>query len=44
MQRRDVEDFVGLRDGWWKSIFRDVQFWVPITVLLIGLVLLKVAQ
>jgi len=44
MQQRDGEDFVGLRKGWWTSVLRDVQFWVPITVLLIGLVLLRVAQ
>jgi hypothetical protein len=26
---------------WWIAIFRDVQFWIPIAVLLIGLLLLR---
>jgi len=28
----------------WIAIFRDVQFWVPLVVLLIGLLLLSIAR
>jgi hypothetical protein len=30
--------------GWWTAVFRDVQFWVPMIVLLIGLLLLWMAR
>lgn len=32
------------RPSYWAAIFRDVQFWVPLIVLLIGLVLLCFVQ
>ncbi len=28
----------------WTAVFRDVQFWVPLTVLLIGLLLLRIVR
>jgi hypothetical protein len=28
----------------WSAVFRDVQFWVPLVVLLIGLLLLGLAR
>lgn len=37
------EAFVGKKKGWWMAIFRDIQFWVPVGVLLIGLLLLRIA-
>ncbi|MGI8959650.1 MAG: hypothetical protein ACR2IV_07820 [Bryobacteraceae bacterium] len=30
--------------NWPKAIFRDVQFWVPFVVLMIGLLLLRLVQ
>jgi hypothetical protein len=30
--------------NWRAAIFRDVQFWVPFAVLLIGLLLLRLVQ
>jgi hypothetical protein len=44
MQQSDEFAGVKPRRGWWKAVFRDVQFWVPLVVLLIGLLLLRVAQ
>jgi hypothetical protein len=32
------------RRGWWTAVLRDVQFWVPLIVLLIGLLLLRMAR
>jgi len=29
---------------WWVAMFRDVQFWVPVVVLLTGLILLRAIQ
>jgi hypothetical protein len=29
---------------WWVAMFRDVQFWVPLAVLMGGLILLKAIQ
>ena len=26
----------------WTAVFRDVQFWIPVAVLLIGLLLLRI--
>jgi len=34
----------GRRRAWWVTMFRDVQFWVPLAVLLGGLILLRVIQ
>jgi hypothetical protein len=28
----------------WAAVFQDVQFWVPLTVLLIGLLLLRIVR
>jgi hypothetical protein len=33
-----------LSRNWPKAIFRDVQFWVPFVVLMIGLLLLRLVQ
>jgi hypothetical protein len=30
--------------AWWVAMFRDVQFWVPLAVLLGGLIILKAIQ
>ena len=30
--------------AWWVAMFHDVQFWVPLAVLLGGLVLLRAIQ
>jgi hypothetical protein len=30
--------------AWWAAMFRDVQFWVPLAVLLGGLILLRAIQ
>jgi hypothetical protein len=29
---------------WWVAMFGDVQFWVPLAVLLIGLIILRAIQ
>jgi hypothetical protein len=29
---------------WWVAMFRDVQFWVPLAVLLAGLIILRAIQ
>jgi hypothetical protein len=29
---------------WWVAMFRDVQFWVPLAVLLTGLIILRAIQ
>jgi hypothetical protein len=34
----------GTRGTWWMAMFRDVQFWVPVAVLLGGLILLRAIQ
>jgi len=33
-----------LKKPWWTVVFRDIQFWVPLIVLLIGLLLLRIAR
>ena len=41
----DENRTVKARSGmWWAAMFRDVQFWVPLAVLLGGLILLKAIQ
>ncbi len=36
---------VNRRSGtWWVAMFRDVQFWVPLAVLLSGLIILTAIQ
>jgi len=34
----------GRKRAWWVAMFRDVQFWVPLAVLLGGLILLRAIQ
>jgi hypothetical protein len=34
----------GRSGAWWVAMFRDVQFWVPLAVLLGGLILLRAIQ
>jgi hypothetical protein len=34
----------GRKNNWWIAMFRDVQFWVPLAVLLGGLMLLRAIQ
>jgi hypothetical protein len=33
-----------MRHSMWMSIFHDVQFWIPLTVLAIGLLVLRFVQ
>jgi hypothetical protein len=40
----DWRNSIAERQTWWTAILRDVQFWVPLAVLLIGLVLLWLVQ
>jgi hypothetical protein len=41
----DESRTVNGRSGtWWVAMFRDVQFWVPLAVLLGGLILLRAIQ
>ena len=35
---------MGRSGMWWAAMFRDVQFWVPLAVLLVGLILLRAIQ
>ena len=35
---------IGRSGTWWAAMFRDVQFWVPLAVLLGGLILLRAIQ
>lgn len=44
MQQRPGESSSNTRPLLWTAVFRDVQFWVPLTVLLIGLLLLRIVQ
>jgi hypothetical protein len=30
--------------SWWTAILRDIQFWIPFGVLVIGLLLLRMIQ
>lgn len=32
------------RRPWWVAVFRDVQFWVPLIILMIGILLLRIAR
>jgi hypothetical protein len=32
------------KSAWWVTMFRDVHFWVPVAVLLAGLILLRAIQ
>jgi hypothetical protein len=34
----------GRSGKWWVAMFRDVQFWVPLAVLLAGLIVLRAIQ
>jgi hypothetical protein len=34
----------GRSGKWWVAMFRDVQFWVPVAVLLAGLIVLRAIQ
>jgi hypothetical protein len=34
----------GRSGTWWVAMFRDVQFWVPLAVLLSGLIILTAIQ
>jgi hypothetical protein len=44
MPQRSEEAAAKPRRGWWTAVFRDVQFWVPLIVLLIGLLLLRMTR
>lgn len=32
------------RHRWWTAMIRDVQFWVPLAILVAGLILLSIIQ
>jgi hypothetical protein len=34
----------GRKRAWWVAMFHDIQFWVPLAVLLAGLILLRAIQ
>jgi hypothetical protein len=34
----------GTSRAWWAAMFRDIQFWVPVAVLLGGLIILSAIQ
>ncbi len=44
MEKPHGEGFLKQRRPWWTAVFRDIQFWVPFIVLLIGLLLLGIAR
>jgi hypothetical protein len=44
MQQRREEVSLEQRRPYWAAVFRDVQFWVPLSVLLIGLLLLGIVR
>jgi hypothetical protein len=37
----DPRDPAGPRSPWWRAMLGDVQFWIPLTVLVAGLLLLR---
>ena len=37
----DLPDVSGARSPWWRPMLGDVQFWIPVAVLIAGLLLLR---
>jgi len=37
----DIPEIPGSRPPWWRPIVGDIQFWIPLAVLVAGLLLLK---
>lgn len=44
MRAQNEDVFVTERPPWWTVILHDIQFWVPLIVLMIGLLLLRIAR
>ncbi len=40
----DRSDTNDTKNCWWPAMIRDVQFWVPLVILLAGLILLSAIQ
>jgi hypothetical protein len=37
----DLRDIPSRRSHWWRPMLGDIQFWIPLTVLVGGLLLLR---
>lgn len=44
MRQLNGEEYLKHSKVRWMAVFRDVQFWVPLVVLMIGLLLLRIAR
>jgi hypothetical protein len=40
----DISDTTDTKNFWWVAMLRDVQFWVPLLILIAGLILVSAIQ